>query len=71
MDRFCPECGEQRVSESDYLLRRFLANAVGELSNLDSRVFRSFRALIANPGHLTAEHIAGRADRTSGRSGSS
>ncbi len=60
MDRFCPECGEQRVSESDYLLRRFLANAVGELSNLDSRVFRSFRALIASPGHLTAEHIAGR-----------
>jgi hypothetical protein len=58
--RFCAECGERRVEGQDLRLRRFLAEAVEALTNADSRLWRSFRALLFQPGRLAAEHLEGR-----------
>ncbi|HEV2131120.1 MAG TPA: DUF3667 domain-containing protein [Longimicrobiaceae bacterium] len=61
--RYCPSCGEKQVSEEDRSLRRFLGEAVHTFTNLESSVFRTCGALVARPGHLTAEYLAGRRKR--------
>jgi hypothetical protein len=58
--RFCADCGERRAEPADLTLRRFLAEAVEALTNADSRLWRSFRALLFQPGLLAAEHLEGR-----------
>jgi hypothetical protein len=58
--RFCAECGERRSEAADLSLRRFLAEAVEALTTADSRLWRSFRALLFQPGRLAAEHLEGR-----------
>jgi hypothetical protein len=45
----------------DYSLRRYLLEGVEALTNVDSRLARSFRALIARPGELTRAYFS--ADR--------
>jgi hypothetical protein len=58
--RFCADCGEKRVDAADLRLRSFLVEAVEALTNADSRIWRSFRALLFRPGFLAVEHLAGR-----------
>ncbi len=57
---YCTACGERRPHEHDLRLRSFLASGLSDLLDLDSRGYRSFRALLGRPGHLTAEYVAGR-----------
>lgn len=57
---YCIACGERRPHERDLRLRSFLASGLSDLLDLDSRGYRSFRALLGRPGHLTAEYVAGR-----------
>lgn len=61
--RFCPRCGERRLAAADYSLRAFAREALSTLTNLDSTVSRSFAALVARPGLLTREYLAGRRAR--------
>jgi hypothetical protein len=60
---FCQTCGQKRFVESDrrfgHLLRQFLASA----TDLDSRVWRSLRALLFQPGLLSHEYFMGRRAR--------
>jgi hypothetical protein len=58
--RFCANCGERRIAGEDYSLRRFLGEAFNILTSVESNLFRSFAALVARPGHLTAEYFRGR-----------
>lgn len=60
---FCPRCGERRLGTADYSLRAFAREALSTLTNLDSTVSRSFAALVARPGLLTREYLAGRRTR--------
>jgi hypothetical protein len=60
MERFCAACGERRPREDDYSLRAFLAQAVSSVTDLDSKLLRTLRLLVARPGELTREHMAGR-----------
>jgi len=60
MDAYCAVCGERRRAETDYSLRRFVAHAFQTVTNVDSRVGRSFANLFLWPGHLASEHFAGR-----------
>ncbi|HET6764439.1 MAG TPA: DUF3667 domain-containing protein [Longimicrobiaceae bacterium] len=57
--RFCGECGEPRVRERDYSLRRFLRESFASVTDLDSALFRSLAALIGRPGELTADYFSG------------
>ena len=60
---YCHACGQKRFDEQDrrfsHLLRDFLESA----TDLDSRVWRSVRALLFQPGRLSREYFLGRRAR--------
>ncbi|HET6229012.1 MAG TPA: DUF3667 domain-containing protein [Longimicrobiaceae bacterium] len=58
--RFCEACGEERLGAHHYSLRRFLADAVKGVTDLDGNAARTFAALLTRPGLLTVEYLAGR-----------
>ncbi|MEL6636650.1 MAG: DUF3667 domain-containing protein [Bacteroidota bacterium] len=57
-DQFCPHCGQRRTT-GRIRLRQLLSDFVDNFFNLDSRTFRSIRALFW-PGFLTSEYFRGR-----------
>jgi hypothetical protein len=71
----CPECGMQLVGEychccgeklpdaHDLTMKHFLHHGLHELTHFDSKIFRTLRALVARPGLLTVEYLAGRRKR--------
>jgi hypothetical protein len=60
---FCGQCGEPRVRQRDYSLRRFLRESFASVTDLDSTLLRSLAAAIARPGELTADYFSGRRRR--------
>ncbi len=57
----CHECGQKKIDPNEYSLKRFLGRALNDFTDLESnKVFRTLVAMIARPGLLTAEYIAGR-----------
>ncbi|MDX6385520.1 MAG: hypothetical protein QOK48_3093, partial [Blastocatellia bacterium] len=58
--RFCAACGEDKRRNRNYSLFGHLGEAFKVVTNIESGFFRTFRALIAKPGLLTAEYFAGR-----------
>src|SRR5690606_21479332 len=58
--RYCAECGERSTGRADLSLLAFLKDALYELANADSRVWRSLRSLLLQPGRLSEEYLAGR-----------
>lgn len=57
--RFCANCGQE---DRTYLLSltELIGDFFGELTNLDSRFFRSMKPLLFRPGWLTLEYMRGR-----------
>jgi hypothetical protein len=53
-------CGERRRSPNELSLRGLLGQAFGAVTNIDGRLLRSFRCLVAQPGVLTVAFIEGR-----------
>ena len=49
---YCPGCGQPRPRPDDFSLRRLLAEAWTEVSDTDSRLWRSVQGLVI-PGRLT------------------
>src|SRR5262245_26017273 len=58
--RFCGACGERKLGRDDYSLLQFVKHALHEVTNLDAKALRSAIALLARPGLLTSEFLAGR-----------
>jgi hypothetical protein len=56
---FCSQCGEA-TTHHDYSLRHAAEEVVETLAHVDGRVFSTFRALIARPGLLADNFLAGR-----------
>lgn len=63
MQRYCAECGQAVPTAADYSLRAFVADLVEQLASLDGKAVRTMWALVARPGVLTADHLAGRRGR--------
>lgn len=63
IDEYCHACGQKRFVESDrrfgHLLHQFFASA----TDLDSRLWRTLRALLFQPGLLSREYFEGRRKR--------
>lgn len=57
--RYCSSCG-QKDEPIAPTLGYFVREVVGELLNVDGKIFRSLRLLLTRPGFLTAEIFAGR-----------
>jgi hypothetical protein len=57
--RFCSECG-QGTTDPDPTLREYLREVAAEFLLWDGKLFTTFRLLLARPGELTREFLAGR-----------
>lgn len=57
---YCHACGERRMRPDELTLRAFARDVASEVSDLDSRTYRSVRYLLLRPGFLTTEFLAGR-----------
>ena len=56
---YCPECGQREI-DSDPTLREFLHELAEEFLHWDGKLLTTFRLLVARPGALTCEYLAGR-----------
>jgi hypothetical protein len=59
---YCHACGQKAVS-SDVSLHDFAHEAMHEFGHLDGKIVRTLRLLVAKPGMLTREFLAGRRSR--------
>jgi hypothetical protein len=57
--RFCSRCGEA-TDHHDYSLKHAAEEMIETVAHVDGRVFSTFHALIASPGLLAANFLAGR-----------
>jgi hypothetical protein len=60
LGEYCHACGERSAASHDPSLRGFFREGLAEVVDVDSRSLRTLRALLARPGLLTTEHLAGR-----------
>src|SRR5688500_11181986 len=59
--KFCSSCGQKRIDKHDFAVRHFFGHLLHEITHLDSnKIWSTFRTLIARPGELTREYLAGR-----------
>jgi hypothetical protein len=56
----CHVCGEKRADERELTLAGFARYALDAATNVDARLYVSLRRLVARPGLLTREFVAGR-----------
>jgi len=57
--RYCADCGE-RIEPHDYSMKHFFTEVLETTAHVDGRVFASFRSLLARPGQLTIDFLAGK-----------
>ena len=58
--RFCHDCGQKRIDPGEQSLGHFIAQFLDALFHLDSRLLRSLGLLVARPGRLLADYLAGK-----------
>ena len=56
---FCSRCG-QEASDLHRTVRQLVADVVGDVFSLDTRLLRTLRPLLLQPGELTRDYLAGR-----------
>ena len=62
--RFCEHCGQKRIDQHEFALRHFFGHLLHEITHLDSnKILRTFAHLVAKPGLVTREYLAGRKGR--------
>jgi len=57
---FCAACGEQRITERDYSVTHYVGHVFESLTSFDFKSLRTFGTLMARPGLLTRDYLAGR-----------
>lgn len=59
--KFCSSCGQKRIDKHEFAVKHFFGHLVHEITHLDgNKITKTFVALIAKPGLLTCEYLAGR-----------
>jgi len=58
-DRFCGSCGEKKMGRHDLSIGHLLGHAAETLFHWDSKIFRTFRALLIRPGLLSEAYVNG------------
>lgn len=61
--RYCGSCGEKRVGSHDLQVGHLAHDFWHEFTHLDGKIWRSFRALLFQPGLLTQQYWEGRHGR--------
>lgn len=62
-DEYCPGCGQRRFRVQDRRMGHLLGEAFGALTDFDSRIWRSVRAALVQPGRIARDWIEGRRAR--------
>ena len=62
-ERYCGACGEKRVGSHDLQVGHLAHDFWHEVTHLDGKIWRSFRALLLQPGLLTQQYWEGRHGR--------
>lgn len=58
--KYCHQCGEKMPNpHHDFAISEFIENTIDGFTHFDLKILRTFRALLLQPGKLTAEYIAG------------
>ena len=57
---YCANCGQRRVTASDFTTAAFLRDTLHELTSFDGRLWRTLRVLLTRPGMLAREYFDGR-----------
>lgn len=57
---YCPACGQRRFRPQDRRIGHLLGEAFGALTDFDSRIWRSLRAVLLQPGRIARDYIDGR-----------
>lgn len=60
---YCHECGEKQPNDHDLTVKHFAHDAWHEIVHVDSKIWRTLKALITKPGLLTEEYRAGRKNK--------
>ncbi len=58
--RFCPNCGEKRLSEGDLSIGHYVHELLHGLTHADGKLLRSLRAVLLRPGELSLAYMEGR-----------
>lgn len=59
--KYCHQCGEKMPNpHHDFAISEFIENTIDGFTHFDLKILRTFRALLLQPGKLTAEYSAGR-----------
>jgi len=59
--KYCPSCGQKRIDKHEFAVRHFFGHFLHEITHLDSnKILRTFTTLMARPGVMTQEYLAGR-----------
>ena len=57
--KFCHNCGEKVVEESDFSIKTLSSQIVDGVFNVDSKFYKTFVSLLFKPGKLTISYIEG------------
>ncbi|MEZ0326436.1 MAG: DUF3667 domain-containing protein [Fimbriimonas sp.] len=60
---YCPTCGQKRPAVSDLSASRFIADVFEAVTNTESKLLRTLRALLLAPGRLTLDYFQGKRQR--------
>ncbi len=57
--KFCPNCGEKVLTNSDFKLKTFILQGLDVFTHLDSKFSKTFISLVKKPGELTLNNWEG------------
>ena len=57
--KYCPACGEKVIENKDFSLTYIFGQAIGMITNLDSKLYNTLKLLFLCPGQLSLYNIQG------------
>jgi hypothetical protein len=57
---YCHHCGQKKINDEELKVKNVLFRVAHEISDIDSKFFKTVKLLITRPGFLTLEYFKGR-----------
>ncbi len=57
--KFCSQCGEKVIGKNELTITHIVSEAIGIITNFDSKLFRTIKLLFFYPGRLSKNYIEG------------
>ena len=56
---YCHNCGEKILRKEDFYVSQYIGGFFSNLTNLDSKFFRTLKAFLVHPGQLSRDYFRG------------